>query len=91
MLEIEKWRKQCKSESVSRKERSNLDNAYTMPEDFGTFDSTDESSTDLVPITFASFDYMADDSLNKGTFHEKITLNPEDDMSAELCGNFTFR
>nr|XP_016932820.2 lutropin-choriogonadotropic hormone receptor [Drosophila suzukii]XP_036675521.1 lutropin-choriogonadotropic hormone receptor [Drosophila suzukii]XP_036675522.1 lutropin-choriogonadotropic hormone receptor [Drosophila suzukii] len=91
MLEIEKWRKQCKSESVSRQERSTLDNAYTMPEDFGTFESTDESSTDLVPITFASFDYMADDSLNKGTFHEKITLNPEDDMSAELCGNFTFR
>lgn len=62
-----------------------------MPEDFGSFGGTDDSATDITPITFASFDYMADDTMNKGTFHEKIILNPGDDSSAELCGNFTFR
>ncbi|XP_015047170.2 lutropin-choriogonadotropic hormone receptor [Drosophila yakuba] len=91
MLEIEKWRKQCKSDSGSRKERSTLDSSFDMPEDFGTFGSSDDSATNITPITFASFDYMADDTMNKGTFHEKIVLNPEDDSSAELCGNFTFR
>ncbi|XP_016976568.1 lutropin-choriogonadotropic hormone receptor [Drosophila rhopaloa] len=79
MLEIEKWRKQCKSDQVSRKERSIADNLNSVPEEFGSFGMTDQS-----------LDYMSDDTMNKGTFHEKITLNPEDDID-ELCGNFTFR
>ncbi|XP_017119258.1 lutropin-choriogonadotropic hormone receptor [Drosophila elegans] len=90
MLEIQKWREQCKSDHVSRKERSTVDNLNSMPEEFGSFGSTDQSATDMTSMTYASFDYMSDDTMNKGTFHEKITLNPEDDID-ELCGNFTFR
>ncbi|KAH8340697.1 hypothetical protein KR059_004551 [Drosophila kikkawai] len=88
MLEIEKWREQCNK--GSRKERSLLDNFEAQPEDFGSFGSTEPSVTEITPYPYASVDYMAD-STNLGYFHEQITINPDDDQSAEFCGNFTFR
>ncbi|KAH8244034.1 hypothetical protein KR032_012469 [Drosophila birchii] len=88
MLEIEKWREQCNK--GGRKERALLDNLEAQPEDFGSFGSTDSSVTEITPFPYASVDYMAD-STNLGYFHEQITINPDDDQSAEFCGNFTFR
>ncbi|XP_026851242.1 lutropin-choriogonadotropic hormone receptor isoform X3 [Drosophila persimilis] len=96
--EIEKWRELCNIERLARKsERTTNDSSgegrgwqEEMPEDFGTFD-TDGLSGEAAPSLYASFDYMADTTINLGQFHEQITLNPDDEQSAEYCGNFTFR
>ncbi|XP_022216229.2 follicle-stimulating hormone receptor isoform X2 [Drosophila obscura] len=54
-------------------------------------DKTEKAVTDAAPSLYASFDYMADTTINLGQFHEQITINPDDGQSAEYCGNFTFR
>ncbi|XP_034138262.1 lutropin-choriogonadotropic hormone receptor isoform X2 [Drosophila guanche] len=99
--EIEKWRELCQSQRLARKAERNANGSagqWQMPDDFGSFDSeevveavTDASSTSASASLYASFDYMADTTINLGQFHEQITINPDDGQSAEYCGNFTFR